>query len=397
MKSLRIPLLLAASLAAVPAAGTAQQQDVVWNTQGVTKNEVVLGMHTDLSGVAASFGVPVANVARLRVEQVNAAGGIHGRKLRLVIEDNGYQVPRAVQAANKLINSDKVFAMIGAAGTPMNNAALPAQLKAGVPNLFPVSWARAMAEPLHPLKFVLYASYPDQIRGAVKWFVETRGKKRICSMYQDTDFGREIHGGALAQVRLMGLELAASSSHRPTDTDFTVAINRLREAKCDLVTMGSIVRDTIIAYTTARKIGWNDVDFVGTAASYDLAISGAEGGATEGYYTVGLFDVPNEKTVTPQAAAFMKTYRERYNTEPTIQVGLGYMAMELTLEALRKAGPNLTTKSLVSALEGIRNFPDAFGGPPHGFSAEQHFSSRESVLYQVKGRQWVRVGPMPKP
>ena len=72
MKSLRIPLLLAASLAAVPAAGTAQQQDVVWNTQGVTKNEVVLGMHTDLSGVAASFGVPVANVARLRVEQVNA-------------------------------------------------------------------------------------------------------------------------------------------------------------------------------------------------------------------------------------------------------------------------------------------------------------------------------------
>jgi branched-chain amino acid transport system substrate-binding protein len=365
MNALRIPLLLAASLAAVPAAVTAQQQDVVWNTQGVTKNEIVLGMHTDLSGVAASFGVPVSNVARLRVEQINAAGGIHGRKLRLVIEDNGYQVPRAVQAANKLINSDKVFAIIGAAGTPMNNAALPAQLKSGVPNLFPVSWARAMAEPLHPLKFVLYASYPDQIRGAVKWFVETRGKKRICSMYQDTDFGREIHGGALAQVRLMGLELAASSSHRPTDTDFTVAINRLREAKCDLVTMGSIVRDTIIAYTTARKIGWNDV--------------------------------PNEKTVTPQAAAFMKTYRERYNTEPTIQVGLGYMAMELTLEALRKAGPNLTTKSLVSALEGIRNFPDAFGGPPHGFSAEQHFSSRESVLYQVKGRQWVRVGPMPKP
>jgi branched-chain amino acid transport system substrate-binding protein len=216
MNALRIPLLLAASLAAVPAAVTAQQQDVVWNTQGVTKNEVVLGMHTDLSGVAASFGVPVANVARLRVEQVNAAGGIHGRKLRLVIEDNGYQVPRAVQAANKLINSDKVFAMIGAAGTPMNNAALPAQLKAGVPNLFPVSWARAMAEPLHPLKFVLYASYPDQIRGAVKWFVETRGKKRICSMYQDTDFGREIHGGALAQVRLLGLELAGCARRSAT-------------------------------------------------------------------------------------------------------------------------------------------------------------------------------------
>jgi len=395
MKSIRIPMLLAGVMAAVPVAGVAQ--DVVWNTQGVTKTEIVLGMHTDLSGVAASFGVPIANVARLRVEQINAAGGIHGRKIKLVIEDNGYQVPRAVQAANKLVNSDKIFAMIGAAGTPMNNAALPTQLKAGVPNLFPVTWARAMAEPLHPLKFVMYASYPDQIRGAVKWMVENRGKKVVCSMYQDTDFGREIHGGALAQMKFMGMDLAASTSHRPTDTDFTVSINRLREAKCDLVAMGTIVRDTIIAYTTARKIGWNDVDFVGTAASYDLTISSAEGGATEGYYTVGLFDVPDEKTVTPQAAVFMRAYRERYKVEPTIQVGFGYNAMDLTFAALQKAGPNLTTKTLVAALESIKNLPDAFGGPPHSFSSEQHFSSRESVLFQVKGRSWVRVAPVPKP
>jgi branched-chain amino acid transport system substrate-binding protein len=336
-------------------------------------------------------------VARLRVEEINAAGGINGRKLRLIIEDNGYQVPRAVQATNKLVNSDKVFAMVGAAGTPMNNAALPTQLKAGVPNLFPLTWARTMAEPVHPLKFAVYASYPDQIRGAVRWMVQNRGKKTVCSMYQDTDFGREIHGAVIAQLKFMNMDLVASASHRPTDTDFTVAINRLREAKCDLITMGTIVRDTIIPYQAARKLGWTDVDFVGTAASYDLTISNAEGGATEGYYTVGLFDVPSEQTVTPAAAAFMKRYRERYKTEPTIQVGFGYMAMELVFEGLRKAGPNLTTKSLVVALEGLKNVPDAFGGPLHSFNSEQHFSSRESLLYQVKGRQWVRVAPVPKP
>jgi branched-chain amino acid transport system substrate-binding protein len=395
MRTHRIAPIAAVLLAA--ASLPVGAQDVVWNTQGVTRDEIVLGMHTDLSGVAASFGVPVANVARLRVEEINAAGGIHGRKLRIVIEDNGYQVPRAVQAVNKLINSDKVFAMVGAAGTPMNNAALPAQLKAGVPNLFPLTWARAMAEPVHPLKFALYASYPDQIRGAIKYMVQNRGKKAVCAMYQDTDFGREIHGAALAQLKFMGMDMVAATSHRPTDTDFTVAINRLREAKCDLIAMGTIVRDTIIPYTAARKIGWTDVDFVGTAASYDQTISGAEGGATEGYHTVGVFDVPNEKTVTPAAAAFMKRYRDRFKIEPTIQVGFGYMAMDLTFAALQKAGPNLTTKSLVAALESLQNHPDAFGGPPHGFSATQHFSSRESVLYQVKGRQWVRVAPVPKP
>ena len=134
-------------------------QEVIWKTQGVTKDEVVLGMHADLSGVAASFSVGVVNAIRMRIDEVNETGGINGRKLRLVVEDTGYQVPKAVQAANKLINRDSVFAMIGNLGTPQNNAVLPEQLKAGVPNIFPISWADSMSKPFHPLKFAIYAPY----------------------------------------------------------------------------------------------------------------------------------------------------------------------------------------------------------------------------------------------
>jgi len=395
MKSFRSTSLLAASLLLAPLA--AQAQEVVWNTQGVTKDEIVLGVHTDLSGVAATFGVPTANVYRMRIDEVNAAGGINGRKIKLIIEDNQYQVPRAVQVANKLINSDKVFAIVGAAGTPMNIAVLPAQLKAGVPNLFPVSWARTMGEPVHPLKFGIYTSYPDQIRGAVKYMVETGGRKSVCVMYQDTDFGREIYQAVTAQVKFMNMELVASSSHRPTDTDFTVAINKLRDAKCDLIAMGTIVRDTIIPYTTARKIGWKEVEFVVTSASYDLAISGAEGGATDGYNTVGFFDVPSEKTATPAAAAWMRRYRERYNIEPTIQAALAYTSIDITLAAIQRAGRDLTTKSLVAALEQTRNYQDGFGGSLQSLSAEQHYTSRASVLYRVGDKRWNRVAQVPKP
>jgi branched-chain amino acid transport system substrate-binding protein len=395
MKALRIPTLMAAWLIAAPAPGIAQ--DVVWKTQGVTRDEVVLGIHTDLSGVAATFGVPVVNTFRQRIDEVNAAGGINGRKIRLVVEDTGYQVPRAVQAGNKLINSDKVFAIVGAAGTPMNNAVLPAQLKAGVPNLFPISWARSMAEPINPLKYGIYTSYPDQIRGAVKHMVQTQGRKAVCVMYQDTDFGREIYQAVLAQLKFMNMELVAATSHRPTDTDYTVPINRLREAKCDLIAMGTIVRDTIIPYSAARKIGWTDVEFVGTSASYDLAISGAEGGATEGYYTVGFFDVPSEQTVTPAAAAWMKRYKERFNIDPTIQAALGYSIIDITLAAIQRAGKDLTTKSLVAALEQVRGYQDGFGGPPQSLSPDQHFTSRASVLYRVKDRRWTRVSVVPSP
>ena len=81
-------------------------------TQGVSDSEVVIGSVNDLSGVFAAVGVPAVNGANLRFDEINAAGGIHGRQIRFVVEDNGYQIPRAMQGYNKLLNRDKVFAML---------------------------------------------------------------------------------------------------------------------------------------------------------------------------------------------------------------------------------------------------------------------------------------------
>ena len=89
----------------------------------------------------------------MRFEEINKNGGIHGRKIRFVVEDTQYQILRAIQAANKLINRDEIFAMLLALGTPPNNAVLTQQLAAGVPNLFPLTGARGMVEPFHELKF----------------------------------------------------------------------------------------------------------------------------------------------------------------------------------------------------------------------------------------------------
>src|SRR6185295_5626188 len=104
---------------------------------------------------------------KMRFDEVNEAGGVNGRKIRLIVEDQGYQVPKAVQACNKLINRDEVFAFVGPLGTPMNNACFKDQFAANVLNLFPLSAARSMYEPFHRLKFYGAASYVDQIRSAV--------------------------------------------------------------------------------------------------------------------------------------------------------------------------------------------------------------------------------------
>lgn len=364
--------------------------------QGVTNDEIVLGMHTDLSGVAASFGVPVANAFRMRIDEENAKGGIHGRKIRLVVEDTQYQVPRAVQAGNKLINHDKVFAIIGGAGTPMNNAVLPAQLKAGVFNLFPITWASSMSEPVHPLKYAIYQPYQEQIKSGLRFMIEKKGKKAVCAMYQDTDFGRDVFEGIQAQLKDSKLPLVAAVSHRATEQDFTASLSKLRDAKCDVVALGTIVRDTIVPYSAARKMGWADVDFIGAASSYDLTVSSAQGGATEGLYATGFFDPPYRDTAGPAVAKWFDAYKERFKSDPAIQAAVGQVIMDLTIKALHDAGKNLTAEGLTAALERLNGYQDMFNGPPQSITKTNHATAQSSIIYVVKNGRWERVGESPK-
>ena len=100
--------------------------------EGITADEIRLGASVVLSGPLGPQTAQYGEGSRLMFDAVNAAGGIHGRKIRYIVEDNQYQVPRSIQAANKLINRDNVFLMIANGGTPMNNAVMPDQLAKGV-------------------------------------------------------------------------------------------------------------------------------------------------------------------------------------------------------------------------------------------------------------------------
>src|SRR2546427_2957463 len=229
-------------------AGTAVAQK---ETRGVTKTEIVMGMHTDLSGPAATYGVSSSNAVKMRFDDVNEKGGIAGRKIKLIIEDTQYQVPRAVQAGTKLINRDHIFAMVAGLGTPMNNALFKDQLEAGVPSLFPLSAARSMFEPFHKLKFYGAATYVDQIRAGINYFVTKKGKKALCAMYQDTDFGKEVLDGVQVQAEKMKIKVVETTTHKPTDQDFTAQITRLKAAGGDLVAAGTDLRDSHGPFTNA--------------------------------------------------------------------------------------------------------------------------------------------------
>ena len=378
----KLMMAVVAALAAVAAEASAE-------TRGVTKTEIVLGMHTDLSGVAATYGVSSSNAVKMRFEEINEAGGINGRKIQLIIEDQGYQVPKAVQACSKLINRDNVFAFVAPLGTPMNNACFKDQLAAGVPNLFPLSAARSMYEPFDRLKFYGAASYVDQMRSAIYYFVKEKGKKAVCVMYQDTDFGKEIVVGAEMQTKLLGIKIVEMAAHKPTDQDFTASITKLQGAGCDLILMGTIVRDSIVPYVTARKMGWTNVDFVGSAAVYDLVVGAAQG--MDGFYGMGLTEMPYADSAIQTVRAFVAAYKAKYNVDPNIGAVYGYVAADLTVTGLKNAGPDLTLDSFVKGLESIQKYKDIFNGPEVNFGPNIRQGANSSFLAMVKDGRWTRL------
>lgn len=356
--------------------------------QGVTKDEIVVGTHTALSGPVAGWGIDATNGIRMRFDEVNEAGGIYGRKIKYIAEDSQYQMPIAVQKANKLVNRDKVFFLIGSIGTPMNNAIFPMLEKKNVPNLFPYTAARSMYEPFHKLKIQNLAPYYGNTRAGLKYFIEEKGKERVCMMYQDTDFGYETKDAVQDLLKEKNMTLVAETTHKASETNFVGAITKLKKADCDVVMLGTIITDTIIATSTARKMGWN-VDIVANTAgcNYVVPLKGLQG--VEGLYGVTSIPIMYAEQATGKAKTFFENYQKRFNKMPSEVAQHGYYSAELAVIAMEKAGKDLTVDSFIKGMESIKGYEHPFGGPVINFGPQKHLGSDESIFLQVQGGKWV--------
>ena len=361
------------------------------SSQGVSENEIKIGMHTDISGPVSSFGKYSVDGVKMRFDEINSSGGINGRSLTLIAEDHQYQVPRAVQAANKLINKDNVFLMLASLGTPMNNAVFEMQNEKNIPNLFPLSSARSMASPLHRLKFGALSTYYDQARAAVKYSINDQGKDKICVLYQDNDFGQETYEAVIDQLTAMDFELTEKATNKPTDTDLTSQISKLRAANCEAIIMGTIVKDTILAYTKARQVGWNDVLMIGQVASYHPVIASQPNGVTDGFLTFAQFPSPDKALCKQNICDWIDRYEAQFGSTPNIGSAYGYMYADLTAKAIEIAGDNLTTETFIDALESIKDYQMIFGEGTLSFGPNKHLGSNDAYLFIVKDGKFAQV------
>jgi branched-chain amino acid transport system substrate-binding protein len=370
----------AAVLAAAPALAT----------QGVGKNEIVLGSIQDMSGPLASYSKPTVNGMRMRIDEINEAGGIHGRKLRLIVEDSGYDPKKGVLAAQKLVQRDQVFAVVGSIGTAVNLAAMPVQFEKNVINFLPLTAARQMYEPASPLKWSVAAPYYEQVRAGTKHMVKTKGYKNVCVLYQDDDFGQEIAQGVDAGLKEIGRPAAEKTTFKRGATDFSSQIQRLRNANCDLVVLGTIIRETIGSIGEARKIGWG-VDFMGSSASYDSLIHKLGGKVAEGFYSMNTINIPYPDDPSRNVIDWMQKYKAKFGEDPTLFSAYGYLFIGQFEQVARAAGAGLTTDSFIAAMEKHATPRDMFGSDAMSFSKTKHLGSSRARLSQIQGGKWVAL------
>jgi branched-chain amino acid transport system substrate-binding protein len=367
-------------------------------SQGVSKTEITMGTIQDLSGPLAAFGKQVRFGMQLRADEINEQGGIHGRRIRLLVEDSGYDPRRAVLAAQKLVNQDKIFIMAGHIGTAQNNAAMPIQFDKNVINFLPVTAAREMYDPFHRLKFSFAATYYDQMRAGLPELFKRKKYQKPCVIYQDDEFGLEVLRGAEEALKGMSMAFAEKTSYKRGSTDFSSQVARMKAASCDLVVMGTIIRETIGTIGESRKTGFSP-DFFGSSAAYTDLIHKLGGPAMNGFYAMHTAAHPYLDEADQKVRFWASKYKTKFNEDPTVFSSYGYMIVDMFSTAAQAAGPNLTTDSFVRAMESTKFPADMFGGPPQSFSSTYRLGNDQSRMSQIQNGRWTKVTdylPVPK-
>jgi len=386
------PALLGAAvgLAALPALA----QTKVTN-QGVTPTEITLGTHQDLSGPIKVWGVPVLNGMKLAVEEINAKGGINGRKIRLIAEDSQYDPKKSVLASQKMVEKDKVFAMVGPMGSPTVLAAQDILFEAGVPQLFPLTAAEFTfkfdpKKPQERLKFSNILPYVESTRAGLKYMIEWKKPKNVCIMYQDDEYGKNVFDGFSQQLAAMKMKPASVTTYKRGASDFAAQAAKMKADGCDMVVMGTVIRETIGLMAEAKKIGFAPI-WLGATPVNVLEIPALGKDLVEGLYSVAAFEIPYRDTAKGKVKEWAEAYFKMFGSEPNTQAVIGYNAVMTFAFYAELAGKDLTGQKLLDALESGKEYKDIFASPVTKFSKTNHLATTITQIQEVKKGRWVIV------
>ena len=360
---------------------------------GVTDSEIVLGTHLDLSGPTAAATPQLRNGMQMSIDEAIEAGGINGRKLRLIVEDNGLQPAQAVRAVQKLTRKDEVFAIINPFGSGTNAAAVKGAVESGTIYFSP--WgASAIIQAQggnSPLVFTTIANYDSSTAASLAWVIKNWNAKKIGVIYQGDALGELVRAGVKKAMDAAGLQPVAEASYKPGDVDFSSQVARMRQAGAEVVVLATVIRETIGVMAETKKIGWTDVKMLTGQPGRAQIVTALGKGAVEGLYGVGGWQIISPDTTAPAAKAWMDNYRKRFGVEPNEHAMLAWSYTDWFLKGVQGAGRGLTNDSFVKAINGATQ-DDFVNYRPLNFR-NNHLNPEVLRIEQVQNGRWVGVSP----
>ncbi|RQP21581.1 ABC transporter permease [Albitalea terrae] len=316
---------------------------------GVTDTSIRLGMSSPLSGPTGAYGRQMKEGIEACFARVNAAGGIHGRKLELVALDDGYETAPAVANAKRLVEQEKVFALMGFYGSSPTAAVLPVLDATGVPLIGTISGAEALRKPVNRHMFHLRASYGDETAAIIK-NLTTVGMTRVAVFYQDDGFGQAGLKGVKEALAAHQLEPVALASVPRNSIEVRDAVATIAKAQPQAVVMVTLYRPTAEFIKQMRAVGSSPFFVALSPVGTDQLITELGPLNTRGIQVSQVIPYPwgDKLEVVREYKKALVTYSKN---SPVSYYGLeGYLNARLVVAALERAGVNPSREKLIAAL-----------------------------------------------
>jgi branched-chain amino acid transport system substrate-binding protein len=355
-------MALAVGLAAfAPLAGAADQ--------GVSDTSIKIGMHTSQTGPVSVFGLAYERAARLVFDKVNAAGGINGRKIDLVVEDDRGDAGAGVAAVTKLIDRDQVMLVYGGPFTPVALAAFPKVTERGLIYWSPAASTPLLTAPLKRLVFQANMTLDDQAIPVAKLVASIKPKK-IAFIRENNEYGTITRDAASAELKKHNLNIDVDEPIEPNALSATAQILKIKSAGADTIIYGGTPKPLafVIREMTKQAVEAPLVSFGGgsSAAIFELVT----GESAIEFYAVSPLACALQE---PCNAEFMKEWKQKYpKDEPIVWAAQGYAVTQFFIEGLKQAGRQLTTEKLITTFEQMPEYKTAIVPYPLKFTATNH-------------------------
>ena len=336
---------------------------------GVTADTVVFGQAAPLEGPASALGLGMKAGLEAAFDEINKAGGVHGRKLKLISADDGYEPTKSIAATRKLLETDKVFALVGPVGTPTSAATQPIATAAKVPFVGAFTGAGFLRNTKFENVINVRAIYDAETEAWVKHLTEDLQVKKIAIFYQDDAFGRAGLSGFKKAMDKRGMAIVAEGTYERNTTAVKTALLTIKREEPDAVVMVGAYKPSAEFIKIARKINFNpvfvNISFVGASA---LAKELGPDGKGVIVSQVVPFPWDSALKVVADYQAAIKAVDPK--AEPEFVSLEGYLVGRLVAAAMEQAGANLTRDGLIKAMKNPGKFD--IGGLPMTFGADDN-------------------------